>query len=135
MLHSAILSIESDGIIYTDDFEKANISNNFFQGQTILGDSNVVLPEIPKTSNLTSLNSIAFDPQEVAEILKTLKTDKASGADGPSNHILKTLLHELSKSLCSFFNKSLSLGNYPSSYKDANVTPVQKKDDLFLVTN
>ena len=134
-LDSAIPPIESEGIIYTDDFEKANLFNNYFQWQTVLDDSNAVLPELPEPSYLTSLNSIAFDPQEVEEILKTLKTDKASGPDGLSNRILKKLSHKLSSPLCSLFNKSLSLGKFPSPYKDANVTPVHKKGDLSLVSN
>ena len=52
-------------------------------------DSNVVFPELPEPSYLTSLSSIAFDPQEVEEILKTLRTDKASGPDGNRNRKLK----------------------------------------------
>ena len=99
-LNSAIPPIESKGIIYTDDFEKANLFNNYFQGQTVLDDSNVVFPELPEPSYLTSLSSIAFDPQEVEEIHKTLKTDKASGPDGLSNRILKELSHELYHHLC-----------------------------------
>ena len=134
-LNSAIPPTESEGIIYTDDFEKANLFNNYFQGQTVLDDSKAVLPELPEPSYLTSLSSIAFDPQEVEEILRTLKTDKASGPDGLSNRILKELSHELSSPLCSLFNKSLSLGKFPSPYKDANVTPVHKKGDLSLVSN
>ena len=134
-LNSVIPPIESEGIIYTDDFEKANLFNNYFQGQTVLDDSNAVLPELPEPSYLTSLSSIAFDPQEVEEILRTLKTDKASGPDGLSNRILKELSHELSSPLCSLFNKSLSLGKFPSPYKDANVTPVHKKGDQSLVSN
>ena len=134
-LNSAIPPIESEGIIYTDDFEKANLFNNYFQGQTVLDDSNAVLPELPEPSYLTSLSSIAFDPQEVEEILRTLNTDKASGPDGLSNRILKELSHELSSPLCSLFNKSLSLGKFPSPYKDANVTLVHKKGDLSLVSN
>ena len=117
-LNSAIPPIESEGIIHTDDFEKANLFNNYFQGQTVLDDSNAVLPELPEPSYLTSLSSIAFDPQEVEEILRTLKTDKASGPDGLSNRILKELSHELSSPLCSLFNKSLSLGKFPSPYKE-----------------
>ena len=101
----------------------------------VLDDSNAVLPELPEPSYLTSLSSIAFDPQEVEEILRTLKTDKASGPDGLSNRILKELSHEISSPLCSLFNKSLSLGKFPSPYKDANVTPVHKKGDLSLVSN
>ena len=68
------------------------------------------------------------------EILKTLKTDKTSGPNGLSNRILKELSHELSSPLCSLFNKSLSLGNFPSPFKDANVTHVHKKGDLSLAT-
>ena len=64
-----------------------------------------------------------------------LKTDKASNPDGLSNRILKELSHEISSPLCSLFNKSLSLGNFPSPFKDTNVTTVHKKGDLSLVTN
>ena len=93
---------------------KKQIFNDYFQEQTILDDSNAVLLELSK---LSYFNSIAYDPQEVEEILKTLKTDKASGPDGLSGHILKELSHELSSPLCSLFNKSLSLGNFPSPSK------------------
>ena len=62
-LNSAIPPTESEGIIYKDDFEKANLLNNYFQGQTILDDSNAVLPELPGPSYFTSLSSIGFDPQ------------------------------------------------------------------------
>ena len=48
---------------------------------------------------------------------------------------MKELSHELSSPLCSLFNKSLSLGKFPSPFKDANVTPVHKKGDLSLVSN
>ena len=87
---------------------KKHFFYNYFQGQTILDDSNAVLPELHEPSYLTNLSSIAFDPQEVEEILKALKPDKASGPDGLSNRILKELSHELSSPLCSLFNKSLS---------------------------
>ena len=48
---------------------------------------------------------------------------------------MKELSHELSSPLCSLFNKSLSLGKFPSPYKNANVTPSHKKGDLSLVSN
>ena len=95
----------------------------------------MLLADMPEPSYLRSLSSIAFDPHEVDESLKTLTTDKASGPDGLSNRILKELSHELSSTLCSLFNKSLSLGNFQSPFKDANVTPVHKKGDPSLVTN
>ena len=87
-LNSAIPPTESEGIIYTDDFEKANLFNNYFQGQTVLDDSKAVLPELPEPSYLTSLSSIAFDPQEVEEILRTLKVIRLqrSGIDTIKYH-------------------------------------------------
>ena len=37
--------------------------------------------------------------------------------------------------LCSLFNYSLSLGSFPNSWKEANITPIPKKGDLSLLTN
>ena len=37
--------------------------------------------------------------------------------------------------LCSPFNKSLSPGNFPSPFKNADVTPLHNKYDLSRVTN
>ena len=59
-LNSAIPPIETEGIIYTDDLEKSNLFNNYFQGQTILADSNTVLPDLPEPFYLTKISSIAF---------------------------------------------------------------------------
>ena len=40
-----------------------------------------------------------------------------------------------SLNLCTFFNYSLNLGSFPSPRKDANISPISKKGDLFLLTN
>ena len=113
--------------MFTDDFEKANLFNTFFQEQTILGDSNAVFLDLPEPSYLTSLSSIAFDPQNAEEIIKSLKTDKSSSPDGRSNHILKELSHELLSLLCSLYNKSLSLGNFPPPFKDAKLASLAQE--------
>ena len=113
--NSAIPPIEPDGIVYTNDFEKANLFDNFFQGQTIFEDSNAVLPELPEPSYLTSLSSIAFDPQEFEAILKTLKTDKASGNGGLSNRILKVQHYHLKQTL-QFWNTFTSIYLTPNVY-------------------
>ena len=58
------------------NLKKQIFFNNNFQGQTIIEDSNAFLPKLPEPSYLTSLSSIAFDFQEVEEILKALKPTK-----------------------------------------------------------
>ena len=44
---SNIPPLEANGHIVTDDYEEANVFNTFFQKQTILDDSNAILPQLP----------------------------------------------------------------------------------------
>ena len=127
--------LESNGHVVTDEYEKANAFNTFFQNQTILDDSNAILPELPPPSYNTQLNRIILTPLEVESILKTLKPGKASGPNGLSNRVLKELSNELSSPFCSLFNQSLHSGVFPASYKDAHVSPVPKKGDLSIISN
>ena len=60
---------------------------------------------------------------------------KASGSNGLNNRILKELPQEISAPLYALFNYSLSTGHFPVPWKDANLSPVPKKDDLSLLTN
>ena len=39
--------LELNGTIYTDDTDKANILNNYFQQQTVLQEQNATLPDLP----------------------------------------------------------------------------------------
>ena len=124
---SNIPPLENNGHIVTDEYEKANIFNTYFQSQTILDDSNAILPDLPPPTYHTQLNRIVITPLEVESILKTLKLGKASGPNGLNNRVLKELSKELSSPLCSLFNQSLHHGVFPASYKIAHVSPVPKK--------
>ncbi|MCG8113035.1 MAG: reverse transcriptase domain-containing protein [Candidatus Thiodiazotropha taylori] len=132
---SSIPPLESNGHVYTDEHDKANIFNNFFQSQTILDDSNANLPELPPPSYNTQLNNLVLTPLEVESVIQTLKTGKASGPNGLNNRILKELSKEISSPFCCLFNYSLQIGVFPSTYKDANVSPVPKKGDLSVASN
>ena len=132
---STIPPLEFNGRIYTDETDKANIFNQYFQGQTVLNVANANLPDLSSPSYTTQLNNIILTPFEVESVLQTLKIGKASGPDGISNRILKELSHELSSPYCSLFNQSLPSGIFPSPYKDANVSPVPKEGDLSVVSN
>ena len=132
---SNIPPLENNGHIVTDEYEIANVFNTYFQSQTILDDSNAILPELPPPSYHTRLNRIVITPLEVESILKTLKLGKASGPNGLNNRVLKELSVELSSPLCSLFNQSLHRGVFPASYKTAHVSPVPKKGDLSVTSN
>ena len=65
----------------------------------------------------------------------SLNVGKALGPDFIRNRLLKELAVPLSLPLCNLFNFSLQTGQVPSSWKEANVTPINKKDDPSEVSN
>ena len=62
---SNIPPLESNGYVITDEYEKANAFNAYFQSQTILDDSNAILPELPPPTYNTQLDRIVITPLEV----------------------------------------------------------------------
>ena len=96
-----IPALESNRIIYTNDRDKANALNNFFQSQTILDEQNAILPEFYPSVTTTELTSIVLTSFEVESVLKSLSIGKASGPNGTSNRILRELSSKLSIPFCS----------------------------------
>ncbi|MCG7879453.1 MAG: reverse transcriptase domain-containing protein [Candidatus Thiodiazotropha taylori] len=132
---STLPPIEHNNKLYTDDHDKANILNDYFQSQSSLNDKDAYLPAILPSPVTTELSTIVLTIAEVESVLKILPVGKATGPNGLSNRILRELSQELSYPYCSLFNQSLRTGSVPSSYKQANVCPVPKKDDLSVVSN
>ena len=79
--------------------------------------------------NVSTSDTLNFTPIEVENVLKSLKTGKAIGQDHINNRILKELSRPLSSPLCELFNFSVSSGKVPDIWKQANITPIFKKDD------
>ena len=131
---SSIPPLDQDGTIYSEDFDKANILNDFFCKQTMLNDENVSLPELPLFDGVV-LSNIVVTCDEVESVLKALPIGKATGPDGINNCILRELAHELSPPLCSLFNQSLILGIVPDIWKEAHVCPIPKGGDRTAVSN
>ena len=121
--------------IYSEDMDKANLLNQFFAEQTHLDETNSTLPP-DILLQPQSLDLISTTPQEVEIMLKTLKLGKAAGPDAINNRILKELSSRpLSFPLCDLFNFSLLKGKVSAIWKEANVTPVFKKDDPSCVSS
>ena len=133
--NSSIPPLEYGNKIYTNESDKANIFNKYFQSQTILDETNAVPPDIAPPDLNSELTNIVLTPLEVESVLKTLTVGKASGPNGLSNRVLKELSVQLSIRFCSLFNQSLQTGFLPSFYKEANVCPVPKKGYLSVVSN
>ena len=120
---------------HTDNSDKANILNTFFQSQTLLDDANKVIPDYHLPDYQPSLSLFAITELEVSSVLKSLSTGKASGPDQINTRVLKELASELANPLCCLFNYALRLGIVPKKWKLAHVCAVHKKDDPQLVGN
>ena len=124
----------NDDTVFTEEIDKATLLNDFFVEQTKLDESNSSLPpDVPISEN--NLNSISTSPLEVESILKSLQLGKATGPDAINNRILRELASPLSLPLSDLFNYSLSTGKVPLIWKEANVTPLFKKEDPSAVSN
>ena len=72
--------MDHDGTIYSEDFDKANVLNDYFCKQTMLNDENVSLPELPLFDGV-GLSNIVVTCDEVESVLKALPIGKATDPD------------------------------------------------------
>ena len=131
---SSVPTLEKDGLVYSDDTDKANLLNDFFCDQTLLDDSNAEVPNINCNVN-SILSNLVITPEEVESVLKSLPLGKAVGTDDINNRTLRELAHELSYPVCSLINHSLRLGIFPDIWKDALVCPIPKGGNTASVSN
>ena len=134
--NSSIPTLEQGGIIYSDDTDKASLLSNFLRDQTLLNESNAVLPRINKyVAEGVSFSSLIITPSEIELVLNSLPLGKAVGPDGLNNQILREIAHEFSVPFCTLVNMSLQLGVVPDIWKVSHVCPIYKTDDPTLVSN
>ena len=63
---------------------------------------------------------------EVLKKLSNLDAGKATGPDRISARLLRMVALSIAQSITSLFNPSLTTGQFPSEWKEANITPVPK---------
>ena len=76
-----------------------------------------------------------FTRQDVKDVWLNLKVSKVSGPDLISPRLLKEGADVLAMPLSLLFNFLITCGHFPTLWKDANVTPVDKKKDKSLPSN
>ena len=74
-------------------------------------------------------------PSEIRSIIGKLPNKSSSGHDNISNILLKNLQDSLIPLLTLLFNNSLKDGVFPQGMKAADVTPLHKNRETYLVTN
>ena len=127
--------LENDNLVSEDD-RKADIFNNYFATIAFL-DHSEPLPKLPDFQFLTDarIQNIQTSELEVQRLLSKLNVHKSTGPDAIGNWVLKHCCSSLCKPLTALFNESLSVGIFPSVWKQANVCPVFKKGSKSDKTN
>ena len=86
----------------------------------------------------SSQSSLFLNPTDIREIItivSKLPNKSSSGHDNISNILLKEIIDQLAPVLVEVFNKSMMLGEFPTIMKVAEVLPLYKCKENFLVTN
>ena len=117
----------------------ANILNTFFH--SIFNSRKAEPPTSTQSETLSlptpQLCHIKLADFEVVEVLRNLDPNKVCGPDpdGIPSRLLSELADVITPSLTRLFNMSLSLRVVPTKWKQANITPIFKKDDPTLSYN
>ena len=114
--------------------KRLNYLTIFFCEQSNLDDSHHTPPPFSSFRN-DELVNIYITENEVDDILKILDTSKATGPDKISPRFLKEGASVLKAPLCKLFNLSLQKCIFPTDWKNANVTPVLKKNSPSNIGN
>ena len=78
---------------------------------------------------------ITIRAKGVAKLLNELKTNKSAGPDDVAARILQLAANELAPALTVIFQKSITTGELPLSWVQANITPIVKKGDRTIPSN
>ena len=109
------------------DFDKAEtLANQFTSVFTKESDSEWDLPEHP---NFTNDQQVIFSSEVILKKLKDLNINKSPGPDSINSRILAELADSIAPFLSIAFQNSCNTGTVPSSWKEANITPIFKKHD------
>ena len=126
--------LKQNGDLICDATRKAEILLNQFKSvftpKTELGDS---LPGCRKQTS--RLPPLVITSDGVANLLNEINTSKASGPDNLPNMYLKMCAQQLAPALALIFTKSLTSGQLPEDWRNANVVPIFKKGNVHLAEN
>ena len=120
---------QSSPTLCISDKEKANCLNDFFSSISSINSSGVSLPDNLHMKTNKTISNIAFNEQDIIDVLSNLATNKSTGPDGISQKILKETRYSISKPLLLLFKRSFNEGVYPRKWKFARVMPLFKKGD------
>ena len=116
------------------DLQKAHMLNNYFSFQSVVEDKDKSLPPL-KTVLHDRLDILEISPQSVRDVLDGLNVNKSCGPDLMSPRLLKEGSSILAEPYFLIFTSSLRSGQFPTPWKDGNITAFHKKEDRLMPSN
>ena len=128
------LKSEHTGLVITDDSSKATLLNDYF-GSVFNADNGILLDFARRVSESVSCNDITITPDRILKYINKSSLNTAPGPDGIPNSFIKQFKCQLLNPLVAVFKYFVDIGEMPSMWKTANVTPVLKKGLASDVSN
>ena len=123
------------GSLFTDAMSKAAIILGEFKSVFCREDTSCIPwigPSRVVKNNIPPLNvRNAF----VERLLSKLNPSKSSGPDGISGRVLRQLSDELAPTFRALFTQTLECGTVPREWRDAIISPIFKKGDVYNPAN
>ena len=125
-----------DTKLITEEFAKhfssveTNYANRITNPHTTFTEYLRNIPNNPKSIFMSPTNKT-----EIERLIEKLPNKKSRGHDDISNLLLKSLKSSISYPLEIIFNKSLLEGSFPEMMKQADVTPLHKSKEKYIVNN
>lgn len=117
--------VDKDGILKTDNYERADILNEFFVS-VFTRENMQNFPNFPVRTD-QSFNNITISIEIIEKYIRKLKVSKSMGPDKFHPKFLVETVETIKKPLNLLFNKSLQEGKIPDPWRLANITPIHKK--------
>ena len=125
---------------YSDPKSIANCFNDFFTSIGNKIQKSVYSNHVNFSNYLTnpSVNSFFANPTtpvEIIDLISSFKKNKATGPNSIPNKILHLVSDKISYPISNLINLSFGMGKFPTSIKQAKITPVHKKGSRLNVDN
>ena len=91
------------------------------------------LAQIPDNPKSIFMNSVS--PVEIEKIIDKLPNKNSSGHDNLSNILLKQIKESITYPLTVIINQSITESDFPNDMKAADVSPLYKSKERYMVTN
>ena len=122
------------GKFITNCKEKASLFNVFFSSQCTPFENNSELPNL-RFLTPSRISTFEVTLNEINDIISGLNVRKAHGPDLISVNMVQLCGQHLCVPLKIIFENILDTGIFPDQWKEANVTPVHKKNDKQIISN